>query len=681
MQSPSVYRKRYLHQGNTMKSSKLLPALLCSIILSLVLTFGVSAAYDDTPLPGAKLNTVPIAAGDKIEEPSLNPSDADFFNIVSYQWYKDEYNENCRVSVGDIYLEGTYYLDITIRLRSVSGFCITDTSYLGGNDYQEISCSVDPDAGSIHSVFSINIRQKAGASILLPSVTAGTSIGKSLQNAYIAIDNHTPATTMYLVYEDDALLAFGGSTKSGFFLFSDNSLTFKEGRSYEIIGLAASEQLYVEEKSLSVLNPDVADNITLAANETGAGFTADYFCKQIPTISTVSIIGVTPPVDGDLPDLNNNHLLSAEPKLYRAEYSAWSCGQTPFEGGQNYRVDVLITSQPGIRNLTADTPVTINGIPAKLTSSTDEGLIFSIEYHCEKTLIKEISVTGVIEPADGAQPSFDNTQLVCAEPDLYSAEYLSWNISTGSFVGGECYELYLLLIPKPNARGLCAETPVFINGFPSQFIKEQDGSFIFQTTFTAPKPESPPIEPLPFQDISESDWYHESVAFCFHKGLMNGTSETIFSPAKQCTRAMVVSILYRLSGSPSVSYDDTFTDVPSHTWYTDSIMWATQNHIVNGYGNGKFGPNNSITREQFATILLRYAESCGKSVADRSDLSAFFDATSISNWALDAMRWSVARGLINGKIVGNAVSIQPRGLLTRAECATILMRYCLSFQD
>ena len=157
---------------------------------------------------------------------------------------------------------------------------------------------------------------------------------------------------------------------------------------------------------------------------------------------------------------------------------------------------------------------------------------------------------------------------------------------------------------------------------------------------------------------------------------MNGMSETIFSPDKQCNRAMLVSILYRLEGAGKMDYSPVFKDVPANTWYTDGVLWAEQNGIVNGLGNNRFGPDDPLTREQFATIMMRYVAFKGIQTDNRAELSSFPDASKVSNYAKDAMRWAVAEGLINGKAAGNISYLQPQGNATRAECAMILMRLC-----
>jgi|GEM_PF-1975830 len=176
----------------------------------------------------------------------------------------------------------------------------------------------------------------------------------------------------------------------------------------------------------------------------------------------------------------------------------------------------------------------------------------------------------------------------------------------------------------------------------------------------------------PFSDVKDTDWFYDAVKFVSSQGLMNGTGADKFAPTANLTRAMLVTILYRAEGEPTVSGNGGFTDVPSGQWYTDAIAWAATNGIVNGVGDEKFDPNGNITREQLATILHRYTSLKGGNVTTTTDLASYTDATEISTWATEAMKWANASGLITGR---SATTLAPKGTATRAEVATILMRY------
>lgn len=177
---------------------------------------------------------------------------------------------------------------------------------------------------------------------------------------------------------------------------------------------------------------------------------------------------------------------------------------------------------------------------------------------------------------------------------------------------------------------------------------------------------------LPFTDVAVGDWYYDAVAYVYENGLMTGTSGTLFSPNATTTRAMIVTILYRLEGSPVANGSAGFTDVAYGTWYTAAVNWAAANEIVTGYGSGKFGPMDPITREQMAAILFRYADFKGMDTTARADLSGYTDEAEISAYAVEAMSWANAEGFITGT---TATTLKPQGSATRAQVATILTRY------
>lgn len=184
-------------------------------------------------------------------------------------------------------------------------------------------------------------------------------------------------------------------------------------------------------------------------------------------------------------------------------------------------------------------------------------------------------------------------------------------------------------------------------------------------------------EEFPFVDVPLDSWYYDGVSYVYENGLMTGTSATTFAPDMTTTRSMVATILWRLEGSPVVDYAMTFTDVDSSTWYTEAVRWAASEGIITGYGNGNFGPNDSITREQMATMLYRYAQYKGYdvSVGENTNILSYTDFAELGEYAVAAMQWAVGAGIINGT---SASTLSPRGNATRAEVAVILMRYCKS---
>ena len=175
-----------------------------------------------------------------------------------------------------------------------------------------------------------------------------------------------------------------------------------------------------------------------------------------------------------------------------------------------------------------------------------------------------------------------------------------------------------------------------------------------------------------FADVADDAWYADAVRYVFEKGMMNGTSSTTFSPNETTTRAMIVTMLHRLENEPTASAAG-FTDVASNTYYANAVAWAAANGVVTGVSETSFAPNDAITREQLAAILYRYAELKGYNVSASGSLSGYTDASQISSYATTAMQWANSTGLITGK---TSTTLSPKGNATRAEVATILMRFC-----
>ena len=179
---------------------------------------------------------------------------------------------------------------------------------------------------------------------------------------------------------------------------------------------------------------------------------------------------------------------------------------------------------------------------------------------------------------------------------------------------------------------------------------------------------------LPFEDVDPAQWYGEGIEFAYDNHLFNGISDSKFAPDGDMTRAMLVTVLWRYAGMP-VEGSNGFTDVAEGTWYTQAVSWAAANGIVNGVGKNRFDPDGKITREQMAAILFRYASNNGVNIGNRTDLGGFPDASKVSGYAKDALQWAVAEGLISGIKAGNTTYLRPQGNATRAQVATILMRF------
>ena len=180
------------------------------------------------------------------------------------------------------------------------------------------------------------------------------------------------------------------------------------------------------------------------------------------------------------------------------------------------------------------------------------------------------------------------------------------------------------------------------------------------------------IHTISYNDVKAGDWYANAVNYVTLTGLMNGTGDG-FSPNLAINRGMMVTVLYRMAGSPEVTAENPFTDVPADTWYTDAVIWASENGITAGTSETTFSPTNSLTREQLATILYRYADFENPDPIEiTGELTGFTDAGQVASYATDAMKWAVGEGLISGT---TETTLSPKATATRAQVATILMRY------
>lgn len=181
---------------------------------------------------------------------------------------------------------------------------------------------------------------------------------------------------------------------------------------------------------------------------------------------------------------------------------------------------------------------------------------------------------------------------------------------------------------------------------------------------------------LPFNDVPEGAWYEDAAAYVYKHGLMAGTSATTFAPDVTTSRAMIATILWRMAGSPVVNYAMNYTDVTQGQWCSEAIRWATSEGVVTGYGNGLFGTNDPITREQLATMLWRYAQHEGYdvSIGEDTNILSYADAFTVSEYAVSALQWACGAGIISG--TGDGSTLTPQGEATRAQAAVILMRFC-----
>ena len=177
-----------------------------------------------------------------------------------------------------------------------------------------------------------------------------------------------------------------------------------------------------------------------------------------------------------------------------------------------------------------------------------------------------------------------------------------------------------------------------------------------------------------YKDLDLEKWYHDGIHYCIVQGMMQGVGQNLFRPDGTTTRAMCVTILWRLEGSPVVNHAMNFSDVSTGKWYTEAIRWAASQKIVEGYSNGSFGTEDNITREQMAAILYRYEKSRGGGFPNGWTFTMdYVDRNQVSAWAYESICWMNMNKIINGR---PGKVLDPKGNATRAETAAILQRYC-----
>lgn len=300
------------------------------------------------------------------------------------------------------------------------------------------------------------------------------------------------------------------------------------------------------------------------------------------------------------------------------------------------------------------------------------------EYADPGTVISSVEIEGPEAPQSNHPREEAMTYTVPEDAGCFIQEILWVYEEYGRYVReGELfdprhsYTLYITVEAKPG-YSFDEGTVGRLNGERLDGQWNVTGARPHQIRFTVETVKPVPCPSEVFRDVHQPPhWTHEGIDYCVSHGYMQGTSASAFAPKGTVNRAQLVTILYRMAGSPKVGQTGLFSDVPLGKWYSDAVTWASENGIVTGYPDGTFRPMASITREQIATILYRY---CGSPEAD-GDLQAFPDAASVSTYAADAMLWAVNKGLITGIKYDYGTLLAPRQYASREQIAAIIMRF------
>ena len=273
------------------------------------------------------------------------------------------------------------------------------------------------------------------------------------------------------------------------------------------------------------------------------------------------------------------------------------------------------------------------------------------------------NVGGSSSPAETVRiPSFSHGSVEASPARAYQGGVVTLTVTPD-----EGYALDTLTVTGPDGE----ELTLTDLGNGKYSFRMPDGSVKVAADFV---PTGEPVEEpgLPFTDVEPGSWYEDAVAYVYENGLMAGTSATTFSPGLTTSRAMIVTILWRLEGSPAGSGTADFTDVAASDYFAQAVAWAAQAGITSGYGDGTFGSDRDITREELAAMLYRYAAYKGYDVSTAAGLSAYTDVADVSTYAAEAMAWAVGEGIISGK---TSTTLLPQGPALRSEAAAMVMRF------
>ena len=406
-----------------------------------------------------------------------------------------------------------------------------------------------------------------------------------------------------------------------------------------------------------------AEFVSAEVNEYGEAIV--YFKVTVDTDAEVIDalnLTVTLPKDGDKyfdPDV------STTDTNYTISSAAWLDSEddipAAFSAGEDYTLKLMLRPEKGY--IFADTVnVSLNG-KTPVSLPIDGPVLSFNELDIPVSLKQSVTPVGGGSSSYAITPEETENGSVTVRPSSAS----EGTTATVTPTPNEGYEVDKVAVTDKNGN----EVTVTDNGDGTYSFTMPEGKVTVTATFKEID-HSVVCPSKDFTDVDPDAWYHEAVDYVVEKGIMNGVGDNRFDPTGTTTRAMIVTILYRLEGEPTVSGTNPFDDVAEGKWYTDAVIWANENGIVDGYGGGKFGPTDDITREQFATILYRYAQFKGYDVSATADISGYGDASSVSNWAQEAMQWACGAGLIQGDNLGNML---PGDSATRAQAATLIMRF------
>jgi hypothetical protein len=431
----------------------------------------------------------------------------------------------------------------------------------------------------------------------------------------------------------------------------------------------------------------VGDTVTikkeyLAALATGTVvLTFDYSGGTDPVL-TITIADSTPAASSDA----SLSALTISSGTLSPEFVPGTTSYTASVANSVSSVDVTATVNQEDAAVKVNGVTTVSGTPSAVGLSVGANTITILVTAQDTTTTKTYTLT-ITRAAAGSSSSGSGG----SSPTYYSASvdaqsnngevtFDKTRLTAGSKVTitvtpDEGYQIDRLIILDKNGR----EVDYTNNGDGTYSFTMPSGDVSVNALFIeipTVLPEDPPA--FPFVDVGESDWYYHAVNYVYQNQLFAGTSEEQFEPATPMSRAMLVTVLWRLEGQADIDVNQVFLDVPAYEYYAKAVDWASRREIVNGYGAGRFGPRDNVTREQMAVMLYKFAQFKGYDTSAATDLDSFYDGSKVSPWALDAVKWAVASQILTGK--GNGM-LDPSGNASRAEAASILMRLVTNQED
>lgn len=366
-----------------------------------------------------------------------------------------------------------------------------------------------------------------------------------------------------------------------------------------------------------------------------------------------------------------------------------------FEAGHRYAIDIYVCPTKGceFKSLSAIN-AKINGKSALVDTieGYDYNEVIRLRYEfaeCSGDAITSVAAD-ITTPVAGEKADYAPTvsgnhySLGDFRNPIYSSNGVMWFRADGDeamvvggadeiFEAGKSYTVKINFMPD-DGYTFSDDLIVCINDNVAEVERFDDGSITAIYTFTVDdNDDGPVVYENPFTDVDEGKWYTEGILWCYKHGYMAGVSETLFGRKSNVTRAMFVTILAKIDGADTSSYTEmSFTDVPAGQWYSNSIEWAASNGYAAGIGGGQFGRKADVSREQITLFFYTYSSLNGIDVSNKADISSYTDLDSVHSWALDAVKWAVAKGLVTG--VGENV-LAPRASATRAEIALIVKNY------